>query len=153
MALYQTFHPVVFLFSLLWGIFIYIAYEVLRFIRVITRNNKTVVFVTDLLFMIFSAIVAFMFSLAYNFGQLRIYMIVGFFLSFIVLRLTLGRLSIVLFTKFYSIFCTFSRKIIKFFKKVLAKLLKFFTPLVYNLCKEKRVLFFINKGSKNDRRK
>ena len=148
MALYQTFHPIVFLFSLLWGIFIYIAYEVLRFIRVIARNNKTVVFVTDLLFMIFSAIVAFMFSLAYNFGQLRIYMIVGFFLSFIVLRLTIGRLS-----KFYSIFCTFSRKIIKFFKKVLAKLLKFFTPLVYNLCKEKRVLFFINKGSKNDRRK
>jgi len=31
--------------------------------------------------MIFSAIVAFMFSLAYNFGQLRIYMIVGFLLK------------------------------------------------------------------------
>ncbi|QCT07532.1 spore cortex biosynthesis protein YabQ [Ruminococcus bovis] len=117
MALYQTFHPIVFLFSLLWGIFIYIAYEVLRFIRVIARNNKTVVFVTDLLFMIFSAIVAFMFSLAYNFGQLRIYMIVGFFLSFIVLRLTLGRLSIVLLLSFIQYFVLFPEKLLNFSKK------------------------------------
>lgn len=153
MALYQTFHPIVFLFSLLWGMFIYIAYDVFRFIRCLFRYNKKVVFITDILFMTLFAVAAFMFALAYNFGQLRIYMMVGFLTSFFVLRLTVGRLSIVIFSKLYSIFCAISRKIINFFKKNLAKLLKLFTPLVYNLCKEKRVLFFINKGSKNDRRK
>ncbi len=137
MGLYQTFHPIVFLFSLLWGVYIYLVYELLHFVRIVFNERKAVTLICDILFMIISAIFMFIFSLAYNFGQLRIYMLLGALISFIILKITLGRLTVVLFKKIYSIFSIILKKIIKIFQKLTNKLLKLRSFLVYNLLKKK----------------
>lgn len=151
MGYYETFHPLVFLYSLLFGGLLYIFYDLLRFIRYALNNRRKVVVITDIIFMTVFSLVSFIFSLAYNFGSIRFYMIIGMLVSIIALRFTLGKLSLVCFLKIYSIFCMIFEKIFKFFKKVLSKLLKLFTSLVYNLGKKKRYIFYFKKGRNYDK--
>lgn len=145
MGLYQTFHPLVFLWSLLWGVYIYLVYEALHFVRIMLGERKAVTIICDLLFMVVSDIFMFIFSLAYNFGQLRIYMLIGAFLSFVFLKLTVGRLILTIFKWFYKLISRISKNLLKFFKKLTNKLLKFHSILVYNLLKIK--------DKKNNRKK
>lgn len=133
MELYQTFHPTVFLISLLWGAFIYEIYDINRFLRYVFKSHKYVIILLDILFMVLCSVIVFIFSLAYNFGKPRIYMLVGMAISALTLRFTVGKLSIVLFIKIFSIFSVIIQKNYVFFKKVLTKLLKSFAFLVYNL--------------------
>ena len=133
MELYQTFHPTVFLISLLWGAFIYELYDINRFLRYVFKSHKYAIILLDILFMVLCAVIVFIFSLAYNFGKIRIYMLIGIMISVLTLRFTVGKLSIVLFVKLFSIFSVIIQKIYAFFKKVLTKLLKSFAFLVYNL--------------------
>ncbi|MGN0475809.1 MAG: spore cortex biosynthesis protein YabQ [Ruminococcus sp.] len=153
MELYQTFHPTVFLISLLWGVLIFVLYDINRFLRYIFSNHKYVIILLDILFMILCAVIVFLFSLAYNFGKPRIYMLIGMALSTLALRFTLGKLSLVIFVKLFSIFSVIIQKIYLFFKKLLTKLLKSFASLVYNLgVIIKRIIFF-KKGCKNEKTK
>lgn len=153
MELYQTFHPTVFLISLLWGVLIFVLYDINRFLRYIFSNHKYVIILLDILFMVLCAVIVFLFSLAYNFGKPRIYMLIGMALSTLALRFTLGKLSLVIFVKLFSIFSVIIQKIYLFFKKLLTKLLKSFASLVYNLgVIIKRIIFF-KKGCKNEKTK
>ncbi len=149
MGLYETFHPVVFLWSMLWGVFIYGIYDILRCVRTINHGKMWISVLCDILFMIIFSFIAFIFALAYNFGEIRIYMIVGMLISFFVLRFTVGRLTVAVICKIYSIFSGIVRKIFLFFKKITTKLLKLFSVLVYNLIKLIKKLFS-NKGKKNE---
>jgi hypothetical protein len=142
MEIYETFHFIVFLYSLLWGALVYLLYELFRCIRILFNNKFTVTVVCDLLFMINSALIVFVFSLTYNFGEIRIYMLIGFSASFILLRLTVGRV-------FTIVFLNLIRKIFLFFKKLMAKLLKSVLYLVYNLINKGKCIFKLKKGSNN----
>lgn len=148
MGLYQTFHPVVFLWSLLWGGYIYVVYEVFRFIRVMSKDKKLVTIISDILFMIIASLFMFTFSLAYNFGQIRMYMLFGAFLSFLLLYLSVGRLSVVLYKAFSSISSMFLNFLSKFFEKLTSKLLKSTSFLVYNLVRKKNKEDYKKKGMK-----
>ena len=153
MELYQTFHPTVFLISLLWGVLIFVLYDINRFLRYIFRDHKLVIILLDVLFMALCAVIVFLFSLAYNFGKPRIYMLIGMATGALALRFTLGKLSLVLFIKVFSIFSVILQKIYLFFKKLITKLLKSFAYLVYNLgIKTKRIIFF-KKGCTNEKTK
>lgn len=153
MELYQTFHPTVFLFSLLWGVLIFVLYDINRFLRYIFKNHKYIIILLDILFMILCSVVVFLFSLSYNFGKPRIYMLIGMALSALALRFTLGKLSLVMFTKIFSIFSVILQKIYLFFKKLLTKLLKSFVCLVYNLGVNIKRIIYLKKGSKNEKTK
>lgn len=153
MELYQTFHPTVFLISLLWGVLIFVLYDINRFLRYIFRDHKLVIILLDVFFMALCSVVVFLFSLSYNFGKPRIYMLIGMATGALVLRFTLGELSLVLFIKVFSIFSVILQKIYLFFKKLITKLLKSFAYLVYNLgVKAKRIIFF-KKGCTNEKTK
>lgn len=156
MELYQTFHPTVFLISLLWGAFIYEIYDINRFLRYVFKSHKYVIILLDILFMVLCSVIVFIFSLAYNFGKPRIYMLLGMAISALTLRFTVGKLSLVLFIKIFSIFSVIIQKIYVFFKKVLTKLLKSFAFLVYNLgVIIKRIInrfVFFKKGCKNEKK-
>lgn len=148
MGLYKTFHPAVLMYSALWGVFIYLWYEVLRLVRYLSANKRSVCVVCDVLFCLSFGIVLFMFSLAYNFGEVRIYMPVSMILVFTALRLTLGRW-------FFSPLFGLIRGIIGFtvknllkIKNIFAKLLKSAVFLVYNLVNKSVVRFSMKKGSR-----
>lgn len=154
MGLYQTFHPIVFLWSLLWGMIIYAVYDILRAVRYINKNKMWVSVTSDILFMIISAFLVFTFSLAYNFGETRLYMIFGMIFSFIFLRLTVGRFTVVIICKIFSMFSKFVRKIFLILKKVTTKVLKLFALIVYNLGKIRKKLLYAywKKGNRNEKK-
>ncbi|MCH5203006.1 MAG: spore cortex biosynthesis protein YabQ [Oscillospiraceae bacterium] len=155
MGLYQTFHPVVFLWSLLWGVMIYAVYDILRAVRYINKNKMWVSVTADIFFMVISALFVFTFSLAYNFGETRIYMIFGMILSFLFLKLTVGRFTTLFICKIFSVFSKFVRKMFLIFKKVTTKVLKLFALLVYNLGKIRKKLlctYFRKKGKRNEKK-
>lgn len=149
MELYTTFHPVVFLWSLLCGAVLYCIYEMLRLIRYIFRQKKTVVFFCDIFFMLFSALIIFYFSLGYNFGQPRIYMLFAICTSFLLLRFTIGKIFTGIFAFTSDKIRTCIIKIYRFFQKVISKLLKSTLCLVYNLINKIRILFNFIKGREN----
>lgn len=147
MGLYETFHPAVLLWSLLWGVYIYAGYEVFRLIRCLLNNKRWVCIICDIVFMVLSAVAVFLFALAYNFGELRLYMLGGMLASFIALRLTVGRF---VFAPMMSILQRLIKKTEKTFiilKKVFVKLLKSAVFLVYNLVNKCRIRFSMKKGS------
>jgi hypothetical protein len=142
MGIYETLHPVVFMWALLWGALVYEIYEVFRCIRYFLNNGFLSTLICDILFMVISAFIVFIFALAYNFGEIRLYMLLGFSLSFFVLRITIGRVL-------FPVVITPMRKIFVFLKKLATKLLKSSLYLVYNLINKIKSKFKLKKGCNN----
>lgn len=69
-------------------------YDVFRVIRLMMKPSAKWVFVQDLLFFSISAMVTFLFALAVNGGELRLYLIVGLTVGFTAYLVTVGRLVV-----------------------------------------------------------
>lgn len=153
MGLYETVHPIVLLWSLLWGVYIYGAYELFRCIRNISGNRRSVSVICDISFMIIASFIIFLFALAYNFGEIRLYMPAGMLASFLLLRFTVGKVLTNLIIRFLRALVALIGKIFFFFKKVTIKLLKSLRFLVYNLINRFKRKFICKKVSFMDENK
>lgn len=75
-------NPVLFfLTSIVFGIGIFLIYDIFRSIRILFHHKKIFVVIEDLGFAIFVAIMTFLFLYTYNYGELRGFFFLGIFLG------------------------------------------------------------------------
>lgn len=95
----STYQNPTFLYSCILGIILGIYYDIFKIFRIATPFTQKQLFFCDLFFMSTSAISTFIFLLALNSGRIRVHLLAGELIGFIVYRLTLSRL-IILFAKY-----------------------------------------------------
>lgn len=120
----------VFWYAILCGLIIGVLNEPFRFLRYSGFNSKIDFFIQDMIFMIISAFITFFFSLCYNKGDVRFFILVGELCGFCLFRYTVGLITGKLF--YYTNFLTkliFSL-IKKFFSAILAILTKLIAPIL-----------------------
>ena len=133
------------------GLMFGVLYTPFKIFRIAFCSKKVSVYVADIIFMLVITVSIFYFSLAYLFGYIRIYVLLGSMAGFFAYRLTIGRL----FSKFYcpviAFFKALSHKIHLKIKKIAKKLLKIAYNILYNVStkiniyKDKRLVATKNK--------
>ena len=117
---------VIFLYAVLCGLIIGVLNEPFRFLRYSGFNSKTDVFIQDIIFMIISAFITFFFSLCYNKGDVRFFILVGELFGFLLFRYTIGLIT---GKMFYGII--FSIKLVfSFIKKIFSAIVAILTKLI-----------------------
>lgn len=122
-----------FLFSFLVGLVLGAVYDVLRVIRIVKKHHKAVIFIEDFSFIVFCAFWYFIFSTELARGQIRLFILIGMFIGFVIYLLTVGSIT----TRFASAIRTVYEKIESWFK------CKIFTPIYTNI-KGKIVQIYIS---------
>lgn len=84
----------IFLYSLLLGGFFGGVYDIFRCLRGALPHKKTVVFLEDVLYMLFCALCFFVFSVELVRGQLRFFVLTGSAAGFFVWHYTLGNIAV-----------------------------------------------------------
>lgn len=93
-----------FLLSLGFGMFLGVAYDVLRGIRLLITNSKKAIYFADFLFAVFSSVTTFLFCLTTTNGELRWYVIFAEITGFFVYYFTFGVLFMRFVDKTVSVF-------------------------------------------------
>lgn len=121
-----------FLYSLLPGILIGVIYGLFKLLRTVFNFSNVMTFAADVAFMIISAVLIYLYILAFLSGYVRLYLLPGILAGFLAYRLTLGKLLCKVYRPFFAllkrVFSAVSKKIKIFAKKVLKKL----RGLLYN---------------------
>ena len=123
---------VVFLQSLALGFALGLFYDVFRILRLAVRHSGAAVFLEDVLFFAFCAVVTFLFSLTAVSGHVRVFLVVGEFLGATLYYFSLGALVM-----------RVSKVIIRFVKALLRLLYRIFIRPFVRLAR-----FFARKGAK-----
>lgn len=84
----------IFLQSCLLGIVLGIIYDVFRVIRRAIKVNTIITFIQDFIFFILAAIITFTFFLQQTDGEMRMFVVIGELLGWVVYYLTIGKLVI-----------------------------------------------------------
>lgn len=116
-----------FLYSILLGIIIAILYDFLRLFRkIIYKNLKPKLYISDILIFIFAAFLIVIFTVIFGFGVIRIYSILGAFLGFVIYINSIGLITFkvedFLVQIFYKLVSFFVVKPTLFLLKVLKKI-------------------------------
>ena len=104
----------IFLGSIYFGLLLGIIKNVINLIIKVFKNNKIITFILDLLFML---ILGFLFIICINvinFGEFRVYLLVGFISGFILEIKTLGFLVDFVLKKIYTFIKFLVKKLLKF---------------------------------------
>ncbi|MED9968887.1 MAG: spore cortex biosynthesis protein YabQ [Ruminococcus sp.] len=121
-----------FLYSLLPGVLIGVIYGLFKLLRTVFNFSNVMTFAADIAFMIISAVLIYLYILAFLSGYVRLYLLPGILAGFLAYRLTLGKLLCKVYRPFFAllkrVFSAASKKIKIFAKKVLKKL----RSLLYN---------------------
>ncbi len=131
---------IAFLWSIPLGVAVGILYGVIKFIRTAFDFRKTATIIADVIFMIISTTVIYLFSIAYIQGFVRIYVFIGCSIGFLLYRLTLGRLIAKIYTPIINFISKIIDNISTKFKKIAKKLLKNIHIILYN-DSSKRLIF------------
>lgn len=83
----------IFLSALVCGAIIGVINEPFRFMRYSGFNSSIDIFIQDIIFMSVSAVITFFFSLCYNNGEVRFFIIFGEIIGFLLFRYTIGLLT------------------------------------------------------------
>lgn len=132
-----------FLWSCVLGAFLGIAFDILRVIRIIKKHSSIAVFIEDMLFIIFSSICIFIYTMEQARGEIKFFIFFGAFLGFILYIVTVGNFvvkiikSIVLFIKsiLNKMYIKIFKPIFLFFKHITQKI---FNKFVSNCLKLKK---------------
>lgn len=128
-----------FLLSIGFGFLLGILYDVLRTVRLVISNSRGFVLFMDLLYSVFCTFLNFCFILAFDYGEVRLYTVVGEILGWLIYYFSFGTIAIhfsrvvskiikhtcsVIFKPikfvFRKISCTV-HNVLKFFKKIFRK--------------------------------
>ncbi len=83
---------IAFLWSFVLGIILVLVYIIVAVIRTLSPPNKIQMFIGDVLFMVFAAIINFLFATAFTEGNVRFYTIFAELLAFFTIYLTVGKI-------------------------------------------------------------
>ena len=113
-----------FVYSVLCGIIIGILNEPFRFLRYAGFNSKTEVFIQDIIFMSANAIITFFFTLCFNKGDVRFFILFGELAGFLLFRYSIGMLTGYVFGFIFFVIKKISVAVKSFFSFMLSKLYK-----------------------------
>lgn len=108
---------IIFLQACLLGGIIGALYDVFRVLRLAFKTNKYIILIQDLIFFILAAILTFVFLLINGDGQIRIFVIIGEILGFIIYFFTIG----VIVVKSSRFIINVIKTILMFLYKILIK--------------------------------
>lgn len=128
------------LLSLVCGAALGAVYDVLRMLRYVFRKSKAYTFLSDLLFMILCAFVTTLFSMGFTRGSTRYFTVLGELAGFLLVRLTVSRVSVPLFEKIYRFSYEKIIKISVIIGKNTKKLLQLMYSVLYNNYKNKCII-------------
>lgn len=135
------------LWSFVLGVFLYGVYEVFRIIRRIFSNTFLSNFICDILFMTVAGFSVFTFALGFSSGVVRWYTIFACVFSFVILRITIGRLTGKLYGFLFDVVEKTTSAVKNFFQKFIKTLLKNMNKMLYNIIKVYRKIF-LSKGKR-----
>lgn len=146
---------VYFLYSILFGIILSAVYDVVRVIRFMGFTKLWQIILSDVVYFFVCAVLTFLFSLPFNNGSVRYFVLFGEAVGFILYRFTLGEVMA-------KVYCFLIRIIRRIFKKSLEiliffsnKLLKANRFVVYNvgvIIHKVQNIVFKRKGNDNNER-
>lgn len=127
---------------LIWGVILGIIFDIYRFLLPTTKIKGVTQYVFDTLFWLVITIATFMIMVFANFGEVRVYLIIGMSIGFILYSLTLSKLTMrflyflqKLFVKVYKIFKHIILGIYNLIKNIVKIILKLlyivFYPLIW----------------------
>ena len=113
-----------FFYSILLGISLGAVYNFFRILRLFTLKSAVAVFVEDIVFWLVCMLSTFTFTLIYNNGELRLYIILFEIIGFLIHHFTLGNAVFKLFKRSFNAMRNFLGKIHKKIQKICKKALK-----------------------------
>lgn len=122
-----------FLYSFLLGAILGALYGPFKAFRVTFLSGKISVVICDVLYMLIASLLLFFYSLAMMYGYIRIYVIAGVLVGFILYRMTVARLLFCIYDPIIKLIKKILRKITTKFKIYSKKLLKIPYKILYNI--------------------
>lgn len=123
----------IFICAIVGGLLIGIINEPFRFLRYAGFNSKTEIFIQDIIFMLLSAFITFFFSLCYNKGEVRFFIIFGELIGFLIFRYTIGLLTGKIFGFIFAVIRKILYILKKFFNVIVTILTKFLTAILVKI--------------------
>lgn len=105
----------IFLWAIVCGVITGIINEPFRFMRYVGFSSKTEIFIQDIIFMSICGAITFFFSLCYNNGNVRVFIIFGELVGFLLFRYSVGLLS----GKIFGVLFWLIKTVISWIKKIL----------------------------------
>ncbi len=102
----------IFLFSAILGAALGVIYDIIGVFNAVIKENLARIFVQDVLYFIVSAVITFMYMLVTNGGEIRIYIVVGEAVGWLIYRATVGKFIYKIVLKVVE----FAIKIVRIFK-------------------------------------
>ncbi len=130
-----------FIWSVVLGLCLGAVYEGIRILKTAFSFGKGIVFAVDFLFMFMSVICAFLLSVSFLSGYVRLHPVFGCLSGVILFRITIGRVMSQVYGPIIKFFKKASLKIQVYFKKIIKKLLKISHRVLYNICNKIKQLF------------
>lgn len=132
----------VFILSVSLGFLLGFLYDSFRLIRIIFKKSfgKASVFAQDVIFILLCGIITFLFLLSENYGEIRLYVLLGEICGFFVYYFTIG----VLVVKFSDLLAKNFHKAVSFLKRMLLKPLS-----AFKRCLKRMNLKIKEKAAKN----
>lgn len=95
------------------GFVLGLVYEFVRVLRLYISSRKVFVFITDMLFTVFSSVAVFLLFVAVDNGHMRAYMILSCVLGYVICLFTAGELIYTFFVKIHSFAVRFTTLFLK----------------------------------------
>lgn len=143
LELTQFSQPQIFLFAVLAGILAGILYDVFRLLRTAGLNSLLHTVIQDIVFMCCFAVVAFLFAIAFNQGEVRFFTLLGHIVGLLAYRYTIG----VVTGKLFESIALLLRKIKSFTGRVMRKVYGIIQKITGKF--SKKVVFFQQNNKKN----
>ncbi len=142
---------IAFIYSILLGACLSIVYIPLKIIRQTFDLKKIIVIMLDILFMVISAFSTFLFALAFLYGSVRFYMIIGELIGFILFGITAGKIILKISVPLNKFLIIKIKKMVNLLKKIIKKLLKILYKVLYNVVE--KINKFVNFFKKHKKEK
>ncbi len=106
------------LYSVIFGVFIGVYYDLFRFLRELGVNSQKAVIIQDIFFFLSISVPVFLFFCAVNKGNISLYSLLIMFAGFLIYRYTAGRLTMLIFRLILIPFKAMFKLISGIFKKL-----------------------------------
>ena len=81
----------IFLFSMLLGAFLSLFFDGFRIMNAVLKVNLKRIFFEDVIYFVLSAIITFTYILVMNSGEIRVYIVLGEAIGWLIYRVTIGK--------------------------------------------------------------
>lgn len=94
MELTSVYQTQIFLYSCIFGLVLGTYYDIFRILKILKFIKKKMYFILDIIFMVTAGIFTFLFLVAVNYGELRIYVLAGEAIGFCLYNFTVSKVII-----------------------------------------------------------